>query len=161
MTDPFADLRPARETDVTRLESIIAVAYDKYLTRMDRPPAPMLRDLRPDIEAGNVWVAGNPIAGLICLAPADDALLIGNVAVDPNAQGRGFGRLLLDFAEHHAFHLGIGKLRLYTNEVMTENLAIYTHLGYREIDRRTEAGYSRVFMEKQLPHSAERSSSEA
>lgn len=46
---------------------------------------------------------------------------------------------------------GIGKLQLYTNEVMTENVAIYTHLGYREIDRRTEDGYHRVFMEKTLP----------
>jgi hypothetical protein len=40
---------------------------------------------------------------------------------------------------------------LYTNEVMTENQAIYAHLGYRETARRTEDGYHRVFMEKELP----------
>jgi hypothetical protein len=31
---------------------------------------------------------------------------------------------------------------------MTENIAIYTRLGYRETDRRIEAGYRRIFMEK-------------
>ena len=42
------------------------------------------------------------------------------------------------------------RLSLYTNEVMTENQAIYTHLGYREVDRHTEDGYRRVYMEKLL-----------
>jgi hypothetical protein len=37
--------------------------------------------------------------------------------------------------------------------VMTENIAIYTHLGYEEIDRRTEDGYRRVFMERALRRS--------
>jgi hypothetical protein len=46
---------------------------------------------------------------------------------------------------------GLDRLTLYTNEVMTENLAIYGHLGYREVGPRTEGGYRRVFMEKVLP----------
>jgi hypothetical protein len=33
---------------------------------------------------------------------------------------------------------------------MTENLAIYTHLGYAETGRRAEDGYRRIFMEKNL-----------
>jgi hypothetical protein len=33
---------------------------------------------------------------------------------------------------------------------MTENLAIYAKLGYRETARRTDGGYSRVFMGKDL-----------
>ncbi len=43
------------------------------------------------------------------------------------------------------------RLTLYTHEVMTENQAIYAHLGYRETGRRTENGYHRVFMHKELP----------
>jgi len=42
-------------------------------------------------------------------------------------------------------------LALYTNEVMTENLSIYEHLGFSEIARRTEDGYRRIYMEKMLP----------
>jgi hypothetical protein len=33
---------------------------------------------------------------------------------------------------------------------MTENVALYTRLGYTETDRRTEDGHRRVFMEKRL-----------
>jgi hypothetical protein len=42
------------------------------------------------------------------------------------------------------------RLDLFTNEVMTENQAIYARLGYRETGRRTEDGYQRVYMEKDL-----------
>jgi GNAT superfamily N-acetyltransferase len=129
---------------------LVRAAYRKYLHRMDRTPAPMVRDLRPGIEAGHVWVAGRPISGLVCLSPVDDALLVENVAVHPNAQGAGLGRRLMDFAEEEARRGGFGRLRLYTNEVMTENLAVYEHLGYHEVDRRREEGYRRVFMEKLL-----------
>ena len=56
----------------------------------------------------------------------------------------------MDFAERRAILLGLTCLSLYTNEVMTENQAIYTHLGYREVDRQAEDGYRRVYMEKLL-----------
>jgi hypothetical protein len=45
----------------------------------------------------------------------------------------------------------MARLTLYTHVVMTENQAIYAHLGYRETARRTENGYHRVFMQKDLP----------
>ena len=110
----------------------------------------MLRDMGPEIRARRVWVTGRPITGVICLSPVDGGLLIENVAVHPNAQGTGLGRQLMEYAEAEARRSGLGCLRLYTNEVMTENLAMYEHLGYHEVDRRTEDGYRRVFMEKHL-----------
>jgi hypothetical protein len=36
---------------------------------------------------------------------------------------------------------------------MTENQAIYEHLGYEITGRRTENGYRRIYMEKRLPDS--------
>jgi hypothetical protein len=39
---------------------------------------------------------------------------------------------------------------------MTENYAIYTHLGYQEVDRRTDDGYRRIYMEKTLSPAAGR-----
>ena len=49
-----------------------------------------------------------------------------------------------------AILIGLTRISLYTNEVMTENHAIYTHVGYREVGRHTEDGYRRVYMEKLL-----------
>lgn len=150
MIDPDGAPRLARPADLPALRAIVQAAYDPYLERMDVPPAPLTADLRPRIDEGHVWIVGRPVEGLICLCQVDGALLIQNVAVHPSAQGTGLGRRLLAFAEEVARRKGLGRVTLYTNEVMTENLAIYGHLGYREVARRTEAGYRRVFMEKFL-----------
>jgi ribosomal protein S18 acetylase RimI-like enzyme len=143
-------IRQANEADLPVISRVITAAYSKYLARMDVPPAPMLRDYSPAVEQGELWVAGDPIAGLISLIPADDSLLIENLAVDPAAQGTGLGRALMDFAEQQARTLRLPRLVLYTHELMTENQAIYAHLGYRETARRTEDGRRRVFMQKDL-----------
>ena len=42
------------------------------------------------------------------------------------------------------------ELRLYTHETMTENIALYTRLGFAETGRGHDAGYDRVFMTKRL-----------
>lgn len=143
-------MRRATAADLSSIRDIIAAAYQKYLSRMDRPPAPLLRDYSAAADAGTLWVTGHPITGLISLIQADDSLLIENVAVHPSAQGTGLGRQLMEFAEREAVRRQLRRLILYTNEAMTENHAIYTHLGYREIERRTEDGYQRIYMEKIL-----------
>jgi N-acetylglutamate synthase-like GNAT family acetyltransferase len=148
--DQAAGIRQATAADLPSIHEIIAAAYAKYLTRMDRPPAPMLRDYTSAIEDGTLWVAGNPVTGLISLTPVDDSLLIENVAVHPRAQGTGLGRRLMDFAELRAARLKLTRLALYTNKVMTENHLIYSHLGYHETGRRNEDGYQRIYMEKIL-----------
>jgi GNAT superfamily N-acetyltransferase len=143
--------RLATAADLPAIQHVIGAAYEIYLSRMDRPPAPLLRNYDGPVDAGEVWVIGTPIVGLISLTPLDDVLLIENVAVHPAEQGTGLGRRLMQFAEQQARQRGIRRLALYTNEVMTENLAIYAHLGYRVTGRKTEGGYRRVFLSKTLP----------
>lgn len=143
-------IRKATPADLPAVREIIDDAYRMYLSRMDRPPSPMLRDYAPAVEAGTLWVTGNPPDALISLIPADGSLIVENVAVRPRAQGAGLGRRLLEFAEAEAARLGLARLSLYTNVVMTENQAIYARLGYRETRRETEDGYQRVYMEKAI-----------
>lgn len=73
--------------------------------------------------------------GLIELVPEDDFLLIENIAVHPNQQGKGLGRLLLEHAEASAHALGFSEIRLYTNAAFTSNLTFYTAYGYAELER--------------------------
>lgn len=73
------------------------------------------------------------------------------VAVAPSAQGAGVGRALIDAVEDRGRAAGKTSVRLYTNAAMTDNLTYYPRLGYHEVDRRTEAGFSRVYFEKSLP----------
>jgi ribosomal protein S18 acetylase RimI-like enzyme len=143
-------LRRATVDDLPAIGAVINAAYTRYLTRMDKPPAPMLRDYAPSVEAGATWVTGSPVTAVLTLYPREDHLYVENIAVDPSAQGRGLGRALMEFAEQEAARRGLNRMALVTHETMTENQAIYARLGYVEIERRTEDGYRRVYMEKQL-----------
>ena len=145
-------MRLATPADLPAVREVVTAAYARYLDRMDRPPAPMLADYAAEVEAGRLWVTGEPVTGLIELTVTGPggSLHVGNVAVHPSAQGTGLGRRLMEFAEEQARQRGLGQLDLFTNEVMTENQAIYARLGYRETGRRAEDGYRRVYLEKVL-----------
>ena len=109
-------------------------------------------DYEAKTRRGEVFVADDgAVAGLIVLVERTDHLLVENVAVDPARQGTGIGRTLLEYAESHAAAHGLRELGLYTNEAMTENLAFYPRLGYREVGRRVEDGFRRVYYSKRLP----------
>ncbi len=142
--------RRATAADLPRVRDVVTAAYTKYLTRTDRPPAPMLRDYTGPAREGLVWVIGDPVVGLVSLTPEPDSLLIENIAVHPSAQGTGLGRRLLEFAEQEAARRQLAQVSLYTNEVMTESQAVYARLGYREVRRAIEHGYRRIFMVKDL-----------
>src|SRR5262245_36568564 len=145
VTGPLG-LRRATVDDLPAIKAVIDAAYAKYLPRMDKPPAPMLRDYGPSVQAGETWVTGSPVTAVLTLYPREDHLYLENVAVDPSAQGLGLGRALLEFAEQEAAGRGLSRMALVTHEVMTENQAIYTRLGYVEVERRTEDGYRRIYM---------------
>ncbi|HXW74567.1 MAG TPA: GNAT family N-acetyltransferase [Steroidobacteraceae bacterium] len=147
------EIRAATEDDVSQIARIVALAYAHYLPRIGKPPGPMLDNYERRVADGVVWVIaqGQGLAGFIVLISAPDHLLLDNVAVAPDYQGRGFGRRLLAFAESFARGCGYREIRLYTHERMVESQRLYARLGYEETDRRTEAGYSRVFMRERLP----------
>jgi len=87
---------------------------------------------------------------LVVLVPEPGYMLLENVAVAPEKQRLGFGRRLIEFAEARSRQCGYREIRLYTNELMRENLAWYTRLGYQEISRRLDSGFKRVFMSKTI-----------
>ena len=115
-------------------------------------PVPMDADYDAAVAGGDAWVAddGGQIVGLLVLVPSDEHVLVENVAVEPARQGEGIGRALLAFAEQRAAELGVSEMRLYTHVLMTENQALYTRLGYVEVERRTVEGRTGVFMSKRL-----------
>lgn len=145
-------LRPAAIEDLAGIEALVGAAYSIYLPRIGKPPGPMLDDYRALVADGRVTVADDAdrLAGLIVLLPQPDHLLLDNVAVAPERQGRGLGRRLIAFAETEARRLGRHEIRLYTHIMMTENIALYRRLGFVETHRGEQAGYSRVFMRKPI-----------
>ena len=145
-------IRRAEPLDALDVEECVRAAYAKYLLRMNKPPGPMLADYGAVIAQHQVWVVDDQevCAAVPVLIPEQEYLLLENIAVHPRQQGRGLEHALMAFAETEAMKQGFGALRLYTNERMTENIALYTGLGYEETGRMVQDGYSRVFMRKCL-----------
>ncbi|MBZ6077151.1 GNAT family N-acetyltransferase [Microvirga puerhi] len=145
-------IRRAHAKDRKAIEAIVEAAYSGYVPRIGREPGPMLDDYATLIadHRVHVLVDEDGIRGLVVLVLEETAMLLDNIAVDPQAQGRGYGRALLDFAERRAREAGCRVLRLYTNEAMTENLTLYGRFGFVETHRAEENGFRRVYMTKLL-----------
>jgi len=145
-------IRGATAADVLAITDIVDQAYRRYITRLGKPPGPMLDDYAARVSEGSVWVLeeGAVIAAIIVLLPAANYLLLDNIAVSPTRQGLGLGRQLLAFAETEALRRGYSEIRLYTHQTMVENQRLYASIGYEETGRGSDAGYDRVFMRKRL-----------
>ncbi len=145
-------IRPALPEDVADIGACVASAYEIYIARIGKPPGPMLEDYGEVIRRHRVFVLEHDgrIAGVVVLVRRRDGLLLDNVAVRPEHQGRGYGCKLIAFAEAEARRQGFRALELYTHERMTENIEMYRRLGYVETERRQEHGYDRVYMRKLL-----------
>jgi N-acetylglutamate synthase-like GNAT family acetyltransferase len=145
-------LRRARAEDATAVAELVNRAYVKYVPRMGHPPVPMVEDYPDVIRRHQAWVVeeDGALAAVLVLIPEDDMLLIDNIAVEPSYQGSGLGRRLMAFAESEALRQGFSSLRLYTNEKMTENIAFYSRLGYRETGREILRGRHVVHMRKDI-----------
>ena len=145
-------IRAATAADVPAISNIVHQAYKNYIARIGKPPGPMLDDYAARVSEDAVWVLqdGPAIAGILVLLSAPEYLLLDNIAIAPERQGRGLGRRLLAFAESEALRRGYREIRLYTHQTMIENQRLYASIGYEERGRGSEAGYDRVFMRKPL-----------
>jgi N-acetylglutamate synthase-like GNAT family acetyltransferase len=145
-------MRAATPDDVPAIETLVRAAYSKYIERIGKPPAPMNADYGQLVDEGDVWVLelDGDVVGVMILKSEADHLLVSNVAVSPVHQGRGLGSKLLAHAETQARQRGFREMRLYTNEMMHENLVVYGKLGWSEYDRAEQDGFRRVFMKKKL-----------
>lgn len=145
-------IRLARAKDTATVAAIVHAAYVGYQTSIGTTPGPMRDDYNDLVARGLVHVLEEhgDILGLVVLIPEDYTMLLDNVAVRPDSQGRKLGSRLIAFAEQQARAAGYGSIRLYTQEQMTENRARYVHLGFIETHRAEEKGLKRVYMTKTL-----------
>ncbi len=142
----------ASAADAASVHAVVDAAYGSYISRMGKPPGPMLDDSAKRIADGQVWVlaGASEIVGILVLEETPDGFLLDNIAVAPGQQGKGHGHALLEFAEAEAMRRGWNDIHLYTHALMTENIVLYRRIGYVETSRVTEKGFDRVYMVKQL-----------
>ncbi|WP_329624305.1 GNAT family N-acetyltransferase [Streptomyces sp. NBC_01255] len=148
MTDSV--IRPAAAADVPAVKAVTDAAFHHYIERIGLVPAPMEYDHAANVAAGRVFVTGDPVSGLVVVIREADHLYLDEIAVHPDAQGAGLGRMLLDWVERYARELGLPEVRLLTNAMMWENQKLYERYGYEVVERRVDGPYDRIYYRKVL-----------
>ena len=142
-------IRKAIPSDASSLNECMQAAYKMYTSRLGgKALPPMEVDYREEIRSYPTWVAesdGIVVGGLI-LMPEDEHMTIANIAVHPQFQGNGLGRELMEFGEIQAKQKRYSEMRLATHILLTENLSLYSHLGWSETGR----DETRVYMKKNI-----------
>lgn len=154
MTAPSPRIRPAQPAEAAALHALTRSAYARWVPVIGREPAPMSDDHAARIAAGQAFVLEAPdgrTLGLAVLEDEPDSLMLYNVAIAPEEQGKGLGRILIAFAEQEARRRGHSRLRLYTNAAMEANIRLYERLGFVRTNQMTEGAFHRIYMEKRLP----------
>jgi len=130
------EMRQATAADAGAIRDLTRQAYAKWVPLIGREPKPMTADYDQAVARHrfDLLHIDGTLAALIETIREADHLLVENVAVSPDFQGRGLGRRLMAHAEVLARELGFDEIRLYTNQRFAENIALYRRLGYR-IDR--------------------------
>jgi GNAT superfamily N-acetyltransferase len=126
------EIRPAVLEDAAGIRALTRAAYAKWVALIGREPLPMQADYQCAAVEHTIdlLIVDGALAGLVETILRPDHLWIENVAVAPEQQGRGFGRLLLDHAERRAVHAGRPEIRLLTNQAFAANLELYARRGY-------------------------------
>ena len=137
--DPAIELRSAEPWEATAISDIVRAAYAKWLPVIGREPRPMQVDYGKALldHQFDVVVENGQIVGLIETMQHEDHIWIENVAVVPEAQGRGIGRRLLAHPERKAIDAGCFEARLLTNGAFEANLSLCRRLGYA-VDRQED-----------------------
>ena len=149
----WVPLRRAVSADASAVRELSRSAYAKWVPLIGREPMPMTADYERAVSEHiiDLYEEGGQLLALIEMIPARDHLLIENIAVRPDQQGKGLGDRLLRHAEALALSSGYAETQLYTNAAFAANLQFYAKRGYLEFRRGTMIpGSTTVFMRKRL-----------
>lgn len=143
---PFHLRRLTPEDDPLPVLDLIRRAFAAMEGRI-RPESSVHRmtaeTLRAQAAASEVWIlenAAGPVATMT-LTSQENSLYIGKLAIAGDFRGRGFARQLVRHADQRARTLGLRELELQTRVELTENQALFAHLGFREVARTAHPGF--------------------
>ena len=126
-------IRRALRADAAEIRRLTRAAYAPWVERVGREPLPMSADYEEAVckDLINLAHKDRDLCALVQMVVEPDCLLIENLAVSPEHQGKGFGGTLVRHAERQARALGLSTLRLYTNRAFGSNVEFYERHGFQ------------------------------
>ena len=136
-----ATIRPARPDDGPALQDIERRAGERFrdigMPEIADDDPPSLEVLDGYADAARSWVAAGadhlPV-GYLLVDVVDGCAHVEQVSVDPDHQGAGIGRALLDHVRRWAASSGLAAVTLTTFRDVPWNAPLYRHLGFRDLD---------------------------
>lgn len=142
--------RRAGPADAGAVRDLTRAAYARWVPILGREPLPMAADYDQAVEAHRIDLLeeAGALVALIEMAARDDYLFLVNVAVAPDRQGRGLGRVLLARAHLVAQALGLPELRLGANMAFAANLRFHQRENFEIFERRPLLGGMAALMRR-------------
>lgn len=155
---PAPRIRRGRWREWRVIRRLVDAAYTPYVLPLSIQPSHWRGYFRRLMINRQIWVLEDrgKLIGTIGIQDGSINLYLGLVTVHPEAQGRGFGRILVEFAEAQARSRGLVRLTLDTHEHFADAIEFYRHLGFVEVGRQPAKDYVAVRMLKRLDLTAPR-----
>ncbi|WPZ35989.1 GNAT family N-acetyltransferase [Thalassobaculum sp. OXR-137] len=139
----------AAPRDLFEAAAVIHRAFATLTGRID-PPSAAMNETPETLAArfdrgGAVFVArlDGEIVGAVCADPkADGSLYLDRLAVDPALTGKGIARALIEAVEAFGLAQDHDRVTLGVRLLLTDNIALFRHLGYAETGRKAHPGFS-------------------
>lgn len=146
-------LRPARASDIARLQQIERDADSRFEARPDAPPSDVIPDehARRFVEQGRITVAevGGEVVGWVLLGAIDGEPCIGQISVAVAHGRRGVGGALLAHALEIARGRGARSVVLNTERDVPWNAPWYARVGFEVVPESAWSPALRVVTEQQ------------
>lgn len=145
------DVRRATETDLPLLAEIEGAADEMFASVFgDVEPKPPRDGSDRAVVPGFVLVAGSPPVGFVHVEEDGQGAHLEQLAVHPEAMGRGIGTSLLEGACQEASDQGHQELTLTTYADIPWNAPFYARRGFAVVDEPSASGRDRMAVERSL-----------
>ncbi|MBX3453333.1 GNAT family N-acetyltransferase [Ferrovibrio sp.] len=149
---PSLRLRPADKADIARIRQIAEATYGPYRKDLPKPPSALTDDYALLIADDAVFVVEgrDGVAGFAVLLGLHHALMVHSLAVDPDMQRQGVGKMLIAFATGHAASLGLQALEASVEKAMLPVIAWLGRNDFVAIRSPGPGGYQRYYFRRDV-----------